>query len=294
MSHAAEKGPVKKDNNRIKPYGDHWDDGKMQFSFTLPVPAGELAREAARLYLEKLGFVHPMVATMEPMGEGYTFFVAYAYATASIELSKIPLHKPEFPVVPYDQLVDLAHKQVRRKIVVVGATTGSDAHTVGIDAILSIKGIAGDKGLEYYPFFKVVNLRAQVDNRHLVDQAVEMKADAILVSKMVTQQDQHLEDLKVLSKMLREEKRLSPNLVRIAGGPRIDHRIAKSVGFDAGFGPGTKPSEVANFIVHELIRKISGAPAHAAPHRVDGEGHAPARPKRRSLFGWLGGRGKDS
>src|SRR5262249_12351875 len=158
----------------------------------------------------------------------------------------------------------------------------------------SIKGIAGDKGLEYYPFFKVVNLRAQVDNRHLLEKAVELKADAILVSKMVTQQDQHLEDLKALSKMMREEKGLSPQMVRIAGGPRIDHRIAKSVGFDAGFGPGTKPSEVANFIVHELIRKTSGAPAHReapqASHRVDGEGHAPARPKRRSLFGWLSGR----
>jgi beta-lysine 5,6-aminomutase beta subunit len=289
------KSAVKKDHDKIKPYGDHWDDGKMQFSFTLPVAPGELAREAARLYLEKLGFVHPQIATMEPMGDSFSFFVAYAYATPAIDLTKIPLHKPEFPVLPFDELVNLAQKEIRRKIVVVGATTGTDAHTVGMDAILSIKGIAGDKGLEYYPIFKVVNLRAQVDNRHLLERAIELKADAILVSKLVTQQDQHLEDLKALSKMMRDEKGLSPHLVRVAGGPRIDHRIAKSVGFDAGFGPGTKPSEVANFIVHEIIRKTSGVHhAHSAPHRVDGEGAPPPRPKRRSLFGWLGGRGKDS
>jgi beta-lysine 5,6-aminomutase beta subunit len=279
-----------KDKNRIKPYGDHWDDGKMQFSFTLPVPAGELAKEAARLYLEKLGFVHPQVCSMEPMGEAFSFFVAYGHAAPHIDLTKIELHKPEFPVLPAEELAALAQKEIRRKIVVVGATTGSDAHTVGIDAILSIKGIAGDKGLESYPFFRVVNLRAQVDNRHLVDRALELKADAILVSKMVTQQNQHLEDLKALAKLIREERGLSPHLVKIAGGPRIDHRTAKSVGFDAGFGPGTKPSEVANFIVHEIIRRTSGTPAH----RLEGRGAPETRPKRRSLFGWLGGRGQDS
>lgn len=279
-----------RDPQRIRPYGDHWDDGKMQFSFTLPVSSGELAREAARLYLEKLGFLHPQICTMEPMGEAFSFFVAYAYAAPHIDLSKITLPKPEFSVLPPEELVALAQKEIRRKIVVVGATTGSDAHTVGIDAILSLKGIAGDKGLESYPIFKVVNLRAQVDNRHLVDRAVEFKADAVLVSKMVTQQDQHLDDLKVLSGMIRQEKRLPTHLIKVVGGPRIDHRIAKLVGFDAGFGPATKPSEVANFIVHEMIGRISGETSH----RMEGEskGHAPS--KRRSLFGWLGRRGKDS
>jgi beta-lysine 5,6-aminomutase beta subunit len=267
----------------IKPYGDHRDDGKMQLSFTLPVPAGELAKEAARLYLERLGFLHPQVCSMEPMGEEFSFFVAYAYATPHVDLTKITLHKPDFPVLPAEELTALVQKEIRRKIVVVGATTGSDAHTVGIDAILSIKGIAGDKGLESYPFFKVVNLRAQVDNQHLVDKAVELKADAILVSKMVTQQDQHLEDLKALSKMIRGEGRLTAQLVKIAGGPRIDHRIARSVGFDAGFGPGTKPSEVANFIVHEIIRRTSGGGHHPPPE---------APKKKSSLFGWLSGRGK--
>ncbi|HUX36474.1 MAG TPA: OAM dimerization domain-containing protein, partial [Rectinemataceae bacterium] len=33
----------------IKPYGDTLDDGKVQFSFSLPVGEGPKAREAARL-----------------------------------------------------------------------------------------------------------------------------------------------------------------------------------------------------------------------------------------------------
>ena len=44
----------------------------------------------------------------------------------------------------------------------VGACIGTDAHTVGIDAILNIKGFAGEKGLEYYREIKVVNCGAQV------------------------------------------------------------------------------------------------------------------------------------
>lgn len=281
---------MKRDLHHIRPYGDHLDDGKIQVSFTLPVSSGPEAREAARLYLERLGLKSVQVTTMEPMGEEFTFFVAYGSSGQTIDFARIHVPKLEFPVLPFEELIKLAHEKVRKKIVVVGGTTGSDAHTVGIDAILSIKGVAGDKGLEYYPIFRVVNLRAQVDNRHLVDKAVESEADAILVSKIVTQQDQHLKDLQELSKILREEKRLSKHLLKLVGGPRMDHQTARKVGFDAGFGPGTKPSEVANYIVHALIRRVTGE----GSYRLDREGSGEAPPKRHSLFGWLGGGGKDS
>jgi beta-lysine 5,6-aminomutase beta subunit len=269
---------MKKDLSRIRPYGDHFDDGKMQLAFTLPVPAGEQAKEAARLYLEKMGLKNPQIVWMEKMGEEFTYFVAYGHATHHIHLDQIRVPKPEFPILSFDDLLKTAREKLKRKIVVVGAATGSDAHTVGIDAILSLKGVSGDKGLEYYPIFRVVNLRAQVSNADLVGQAADLKADAILVSQLVTQHNQHLDSLKDLAKMIRGEKRLSPHLLKIVGGPRMDHRTAKSVGFDAGFGPGTKPSEVANFIVHELIRRVTGETA----------------PKTRSLFGWLGGGAKNS
>ena len=47
---------------------------------------------------------------------------------------------------------------------VLGACTGSDAHAVGIDAIMNMKGFAGDYGLERYPAFDARNLGAQVEN----------------------------------------------------------------------------------------------------------------------------------
>lgn len=275
------------DLTKLRPYGDHLDDGKIQISFTLPVKASDEAKEAARQYLEKLGLVHPLICWMEGTGE-FCFFVGYGYATATVDITRIQVTKPEFPLRNREELEALVKEKLGRKITVVGGATGSDAHTVGIDAILSIKGIAGDKGLEYYPFFKVVNLRAQVSNDLLVAKAAEQQADAILVSKLVTQQDQHLKDLKDLVELLKNAEGLSPNLIKIVGGPRMDHRTARSVNFDAGFGPGTKPSEVANYIVHELIRRSEHA---EGKDRLAGENSEKTQKKRRPLLGWLGGGG---
>jgi len=283
---------VEKDLRQIRPYGDHWNDGRIQVSFTLPLKASDQAREAARIYMEKLGLRSPLVAWMEPMGEGFSFFVGYGVAEPMIDATKISVPRPEFPILSRDALVDLVKKRFGRPLVLVGGTTGSDAHTVGIDAILSMKGIHGDKGLEYYPCFKVVNLRAQVSNEVLVQKVSHLKADAILVSKLVTQQDQHLEDLKDLVRMLKAEPHLPAYLLKIAGGPRIDHRIARSVGFDAGFGPGTKPSEVANYIVHELIKRREGNAD--GKDRMEGDASEATHKKRRPLLGWLGGGGEDS
>ncbi len=43
--------------NRIKPYGDAWGgDGQVQLSFTLPIPAGTLAREAAKRLAAQMGW----------------------------------------------------------------------------------------------------------------------------------------------------------------------------------------------------------------------------------------------
>jgi beta-lysine 5,6-aminomutase beta subunit len=40
----------------------------------------------------------------------------------------------------------------------------------------------------------------------------------------------------------------------------VDHKLAMELGFDAGFGPGTKPSDVANYIVHALLKKMGKEP----------------------------------
>jgi beta-lysine 5,6-aminomutase beta subunit len=138
--------------------------------------------------------------------------------------------------------------------VVLGACTGYDAHTVGIDAIINMKGFAGDYGLERYQWIEARNLGAQVLNDDLLKLAVREKADAILVSKVVTQHNIHVKDLKDL--MSRAEKLgLKDKIIFVAGGPRVTHPLALECGFDAGFGVGTKPSDVASYIVDEYLRR---------------------------------------
>ncbi|HEY7955215.1 MAG TPA: OAM dimerization domain-containing protein, partial [Polyangia bacterium] len=60
----------------IRAYGDRRDDGRIQISFTLPVPVSGRAREAARRFCEKLGLRNVLVATMEKAGDSFSFFVA--------------------------------------------------------------------------------------------------------------------------------------------------------------------------------------------------------------------------
>ena len=49
-------------------------------------------------------------------------------------------------------------------------------------------------------------------------------------------------------------------VIAVVGGPRLDHRTAVELGYDAGFGPGTLPSDVANYLVDEVLRRAGKVP----------------------------------
>jgi beta-lysine 5,6-aminomutase beta subunit len=239
----------------LRPYGDRRDDGVVQLSFVLPVPAGERAREAAAELARRMGMDQVHVSAMEPAAEHYTFFVVYGRTSAAVDWSKI--HVPEVLSRKrgFDELNAYALHEVGRRIVVLGACTGSDAHAVGIDAIMNMKGYAGDYGLERYPCFAATNLGAQVENPRLARLCQERHADAVLVSQVVTQRDVHRENARQLIDEL-ERLGIRDRVTAILGGPRIDHRLALDLGYDAGFGPGTKPSDVANYVVAAVLRRM--------------------------------------
>src|SRR5207302_10123464 len=139
-----------------------------------------------------------------------------------------------------------------RKLVVVGACIGTDAHTVGIDAILNVKGHAGEKGLEYYREMRVVNLGAQVLVPDLVSRARAEHADAVLVSQVVTQRDAHLHNTREMSAAFREALPAGRRPLLVVGGPRSDELMAGELGVDRIFGRGTTPREVASYLVPAL------------------------------------------
>lgn len=239
------------DKKLLRAYGDRQGDGMVQMSFTLEVLPSDRAREAAKRFAEAHGLRDPLVTAMEQCAREHTYFVVYGHSQHSVDLAAI--HVEELTARPrkHDEIEALA-KPLGRKLVVVGACTGSDAHTVGIDAILNFKGFAGEKGLESYKCFDAHNLGAQVENRELVERAKALGADAILVSQVITQRNCHKENAAALIELLRREG-LRERFVLLLGGPRIDHQLAVDLGFDAGFGPGTKPATVAAYLVERLV-----------------------------------------
>ena len=96
------------------------------------------------------------------------FFVVYGRVQHLVDTSKVTVVERDYPLLSPKEANLAIRKGLRRRLTVVGGCIGTDAHTVGIDAILNIKGFAGEKGLEYYREIRVVNLGAQVSVPQLV------------------------------------------------------------------------------------------------------------------------------
>lgn len=237
----------------VRPYGDATGDGMVQVSFTLPLPHDKRAEGAALQLAAKMGMEPALLVHAKPIGPDFTFFVVYGSVTHLVDTREVQVIEREFPLLTSKEVNAEIKKKLRRKLVVVGACIGTDAHTVGIDAILNIKGFAGEKGLEYYREMTVVNLGAQVLVPDLVNTAREVRADAVLVSQVVTQRDAHIHNTTAMSAAFREAFPAGQVPLLVVGGPRFEEGSADSLGVDRIFGRGTTPGEVASYLVHELV-----------------------------------------
>ena len=241
----------------IRPYGDTTGDGRIQASFTLPVPYGTeeeqaLAEGAAAQLAGKMGLDPAMVVHAKPMGPDFTFFIVYGSVRHLVDLAEVTVAQREYPLMPAAEINRRIRSALGRELVVVGATVGVDAHTVGIDAILNVKGHAGEKGLESYREMRVVNLGSQVAVADLVARSVAEHADAVLVSQVVTQKDAHISAARQIAEAFSEESGMTRRPLLVVGGPRFDPAMAGELGVDRVFGRGTTPREVASYLVHAL------------------------------------------
>ena len=248
----------------IRPYGDTTGDGMVQVSFTLPMPHDKRAEGAAAQLAQKMGIEPALVVHAKPMGPDFTFFVVYGPVHHLVDPSKVTVLEREYPMLTAKEANAAIKRGLRRKLVVLGACIGTDAHTVGIDAILNIKGFAGEKGLEYYREMRVVNLGAQVLVPDLVARAQEEKADAVLVSQVVTQRDAHLHNTSEMSAAFREAYPTGKQPLLVVGGPRFDESMTETLGVDRIFAKGTTPGEVASYLVHRLVDQPSNVSRRSA------------------------------
>lgn len=239
--------------SHVRPYGDATDDGLVQLSFTLPMEESERARQAALELAGKMGFDRPQVVHMKGLGPDFTFFILYGATRHSVDPAELVVEERDFPELPYGEVNLLIRERLKRQLVVVGACTGTDAHTVGLDAILSMKGYAGDHGLEYFPEMRVVNMGSQVTPEEIVGTVKREKADAVLISQVVTQRDAHLHHLAEVRAAL-DASGLRAGIVLVGGGPRFSPDQAEQLGYDRIFGRGTRPSEVAAYLAWAVTR----------------------------------------
>jgi beta-lysine 5,6-aminomutase beta subunit len=235
----------------VRPYGDTLDDGRVQLSFTLPIGWSEAADEAARRLVVAMGFDDVAIAEGRSIATGFSFFVVYASSPAAVDVAAIALPERSLQTLTMEQIDELIRRRVGRKLRIAGACIGTDAHTVGIDAILNMKGYRGDYGLERYKEFQVHNLGSQVAVERLARFTRDENIDVVLVSQVVTQKGSDVRNFTALGELL-EAEGIRERVLLIAGGPRMTNLLASELGYDAGFGRGTLPSEVAAFIAERF------------------------------------------
>lgn len=245
---------AKVDLKNVKPYGDTMNDGMMELAFTLPVPHGEEASEAAKILARKMGLDEPNVVYSKDMDSGFTFFVVYGKCQHTVDYTTIKVTKVEVDIMDRLECAQYIKDNIKRDVVIVGASTGTDAHTVGIDAIMNMKGFHGHFGLERYEGIEAINMGSQVPNEVLIEKAKEVGADAILVSQTVTQKDVHVRNLTNMVELL-EAEGMRDKVILVCGGPRISHELAQELGYDAGFGAHTYAEHVASFVLTELVNR---------------------------------------
>jgi D-ornithine 4,5-aminomutase subunit beta len=149
-----------------------------------------------------------------------------------------------------EEIVSLSDEEIRTFVQkhpfkVVAATVGEDEHSVGLREIIDIK----HGGIEKYGIM-CEYLGTSVSAAKLVDAAIEIDADAILMSTIISHDEIHYKNMKKVHEYA-IEKGVRDKLIIIAGGTQVINELAIKQGVDAGFGRGTKGSHVATFLVNK-------------------------------------------
>lgn len=133
---------------------------------------------------------------------------------------------------------------------VVAGTGGDDEHSVGIREVLDIK----HGGIEKYGI-SYTYLGTSVPIEKFVDAAIEMNANAILMSTIISHDDVHYKNMQKLHDYA-VEKGVRDKLILIAGGTQVTPEIARKNKIDQGFGRGTTGQQIATFLVttHQEMR----------------------------------------
>ncbi|MBM7622804.1 D-ornithine 4,5-aminomutase subunit OraE [Sporohalobacter salinus] len=228
-------------DNQIKPEVEWAGDGWVNTTLFLPVEE-RVAEVAALEMAEEMGLKNAEVIHTQKMhpAEG-TLLEVKGKVDFAVDPSELDIPEVE---------ENLPEEEIRAEIKedpmkVVAATVGNDEHSVGMREIIDIK----HGGIEGFGF-ESRYLGTSVSINKVVDAAIEIDADAILISTIITHNDIHRTNMKKLHNLC-IEKGIRDEVILVSGGTQINNEIAVESGMDAGFGPGTHGIDVASFLVEE-------------------------------------------
>ena len=233
------------DGEAIKPEMEWCADGTIMI--TMCVPTHVRAAEATALEIgKKLGLEDPEVISKEVLqdAEG-TRIEMKGKVTFDVDPNNL-----EIPPEPHHLDDDTLFKEFGdHPMKVVCGTVGEDEHSVGLREIINIK----HGGIEKWGI-KVEYLGTSVPVEKLVDAAVELNADAILASTIISHDNVHYKNMKRINE-LAIEKGIRDNVIIGAGGTQVIPEEARNTGIDEGFGRDSHGIDVATFLAEEAMRR---------------------------------------
>ena len=233
------------DGEAIKPEMEWCADGTIMI--TMCVPTHVRAAEAVALEIgKKLGLEDPEVISKEIMQEAEgTRIEMKGKLTFDVD----PNHL-EIPPEPHHLSDEVLYKEFSdHPMKVVCGTVGEDEHSVGLREIINIK----HGGIEKWGV-KVTYLGTSVPVEKLVDAAVELNADAILASTIISHDNVHYKNMKRIND-LAIEKGIRDKVIIAAGGTQVVPEEARKTGIDQGFGRDSHGIDVATFLAEEAMRR---------------------------------------
>ncbi|WP_299850870.1 D-ornithine 4,5-aminomutase subunit OraE [uncultured Roseovarius sp.] len=238
-SHEFRKSPM------ITPEAEWAGDGTVLLTMFLPVDA-RVAAAAAIEFAKQMGLEEAEVINREVMhpAEG-TRIELKGRVPFKVDVSKLEI-PPEPKIISDDELREAIDNEPMR---IVAGTVGEDEHSVGLREVIDIK----HGGIEKYGI-QCHYLGTSVPLEKLVDAAIELDADGILASTIISHDDIHYTNMRRLHE-LAIEKGVRDKITILVGGTQVTPEIAREMGVDAGFGRGTKGAHVATFLVEQRRQK---------------------------------------
>ncbi len=230
-----------RNTNFLRPEMEWAADGTVMVNMFIPANR-RVAEVAALEFARKMNLEEPEVINRETMQEAEgTRVELKGRLPFDVDLNQLVI--PPEPHVLSDEEIRADVEKYPLKVVC--GTVGEDEHSVGLREIIDIK----HGGIERFGI-EVHYLGTSVPVEKLVDAAVELKADAILASTIISHDDIHYKNMKRIHE-LAVEKGIRDRIMIAAGGTQVIPENALKTGIDAGFGRNSHGIDVATFLIEK-------------------------------------------